>query len=385
MPCWQLAAADGLAWELEVTAPVLFEIGGTVAWLAPDGGVREQASLAELGGWLAWLPRGRYRLELRPRPGWHEGSVGLRLEARDGREWIAIEAPPRPLPGPPGSAPAALWSGEPDPLALPHRRGLADWFHRHFDHAALTIGEYLLKDAPGAAWPDPRPRLRGWHHRSRPRAALAPRAPRRHRPLRRLRAPAADRRRARPRPRALAGGARLPARRRQLPALRRRRLRRRHLLGLARAHRRRLPPGPRRGAAGAPARRAVLRPSGALLLELRPSPRGVQRRALRPPAAPARGAARALVLSTPPRYIDRAGVFSPPEQYWRWFTELNPITVRGFEAELRALGFEPWRVALRTEPVIEYTPELLRYPMEDLATLELYVACLNRKRRPPGG
>lgn len=86
-----------------------------------------------------------------------------------------------------------------------------------------------------------------------------------------------------------------------------------------------------------------------------------------------------LVLGSNPDYIDRSGEFCTPEQYWQWFTELNPITVPGFEKELRALGFEPWRVALRTEDLIEYTPELQRYPMQDLATNELYLSCWNRK------
>jgi SAM-dependent methyltransferase len=90
---------------------------------------------------------------------------------------------------------------------------------------------------------------------------------------------------------------------------------------------------------------------------------------------------RRLVLGTRPAYMDRAGEFSPPEQYWQWFTELNPITVAGFEKEIRALGFEPWRVALRTEDLVEYTPELQRYPMQDLATNELYLSCVNRKDR----
>jgi SAM-dependent methyltransferase len=87
-----------------------------------------------------------------------------------------------------------------------------------------------------------------------------------------------------------------------------------------------------------------------------------------------------LVLGTRPAYMDRAGTFEPPENYWRWFTELNPITVAGFEKELRDLDFEPWRVALRTEDRIEYTPELQRYPIQDLATNELYLSCHNRKR-----
>ena len=83
--------------------------------------------------------------------------------------------------------------------------------------------------------------------------------------------------------------------------------------------------------------------------------------------------------ATPPKYIDRAGEFATPEQYWQWFTELNPITVSRFEEELRALQFEPWRVALRTEDLIEYTPELKSYPIQDLANIELYMSCVNRK------
>jgi muramoyltetrapeptide carboxypeptidase LdcA involved in peptidoglycan recycling len=48
--------------------------------------------------------------------------------------------------------------------------------------------------------------------------------------------------------------------------------------------------------------------------------------------------------------------------------------------ELRALGFEPWRVALRTHDRVDYTPELQRYSFVDLAVGELYVSAYNRKR-----
>ncbi len=90
---------------------------------------------------------------------------------------------------------------------------------------------------------------------------------------------------------------------------------------------------------------------------------------------------RRIVFETPPNYLDRSGEFASPQQYWQWFQELNPITVQQFEQELRALDFQPWRVALRTADVIEYTPEIERYPMQDLATNELYVSCVNRKPR----
>lgn len=88
---------------------------------------------------------------------------------------------------------------------------------------------------------------------------------------------------------------------------------------------------------------------------------------------------RELVFSKEPTRIDRSGDDATPEQYWQWYLELNKITVAGFERELRDLGFEPWRVALRTEDMIEYTPEVLHYSMQDLATAELYSSWWNRK------
>ena len=89
---------------------------------------------------------------------------------------------------------------------------------------------------------------------------------------------------------------------------------------------------------------------------------------------------RRMVLERAPRYIDRSGEFAGNEQYWRWFNELNPITVTRFEQELRALEFQPWRVALRTVPLVEYTPEIEHYAIETLANTELYMSCVNRKR-----
>lgn len=90
---------------------------------------------------------------------------------------------------------------------------------------------------------------------------------------------------------------------------------------------------------------------------------------------------REIVFTARANYEDRAGETPTPEQHWQWFNELNPITVTRFEQELRALEFEPWRVAIRTEGMVEYTPETLAYPMQDLAINELYVSCINRKKR----
>jgi SAM-dependent methyltransferase len=88
---------------------------------------------------------------------------------------------------------------------------------------------------------------------------------------------------------------------------------------------------------------------------------------------------REAVLRTEPKRMDRAGHVATPEEYWQWFTELNPITVAGFEQELRALGFEPWRVAVRSSDLVEYTPELQGHSVIDLATAELYLSAWNRK------
>lgn len=88
---------------------------------------------------------------------------------------------------------------------------------------------------------------------------------------------------------------------------------------------------------------------------------------------------RERVLGSRPEYMDRGGEFATPEEYWQWYTELNPITVTDFEKELRELGFEPWRVAVRTSPLVEYTPELQQYGFEQLANREVYVSARNRK------
>jgi len=78
------------------------------------------------------------------------------------------------------------------------------------------------------------------------------------------------------------------------------------------------------------------------------------------------------LMQAKPNYMERLGKTYPPEDYWRWYKELNPITVDSMEQELRDLGYEPWRVALRSSNVVEYTPELQKYSMNDLAVAEMY-------------
>lgn len=85
------------------------------------------------------------------------------------------------------------------------------------------------------------------------------------------------------------------------------------------------------------------------------------------------------VLATQPELMDRSGDIASAEQYWQWYTELNPITVDGFEQELRQMGFEPWRVAVRNNDLVEYTQELQQYSFTDLATSELYLSAINKK------
>ena len=256
-----------------------------------------------------------------------------------------------------------------------------DWFFRHFDHAAATVVSYMLADSPklkgrildvgcgdgitalGVALRtgceelvaiDP---FRGF---DRLPEILARQPPaRRHDPEARE----------------------VPRRGRELPAFRRRQLRRGGLVGGGGALRRRLPAGDARDEAGAEARRPALHPPGPLLLQRRAPPRGVL--AASPSSTCASRASRSARSCSPAkaRYEDRAGETPTPAQHWQWFNELNPITVTRFEQELRALEFEPWRVAIRTEGLVEYTPETLAYPMQDLATNELYVSCVNRKKR----
>ena len=85
------------------------------------------------------------------------------------------------------------------------------------------------------------------------------------------------------------------------------------------------------------------------------------------------------LLNNPPELMDRAGYTASAEEYWQWYTELNPISVDDFEKELRAMGFEPWRVALRHTDLVEYTPALQEYSFTDLATSELYLSAINKK------
>lgn len=90
---------------------------------------------------------------------------------------------------------------------------------------------------------------------------------------------------------------------------------------------------------------------------------------------------RDIVFSTKPDLMDRAGDEKvTAADFWRVYQELNPITVSGFEKDMRDLGFEFFRAAVRTEGRIEYShPQLQNYSIHDLSTVELYLSAYNRK------
>jgi len=85
------------------------------------------------------------------------------------------------------------------------------------------------------------------------------------------------------------------------------------------------------------------------------------------------------VLSGQPRRMERAGHHAEPAEYWQWYQELNKITVEQMEQQLRDMGFEPWRVGLRTANVVEYTPALQNYSLTDLSISEMYASFVLRK------
>ncbi len=88
---------------------------------------------------------------------------------------------------------------------------------------------------------------------------------------------------------------------------------------------------------------------------------------------------RDIVFNSEPNFMDRSGLFAKREEYWQWYNELNKITVTKLDEELRALGFEPWRAALRCEPLVEYKAGMFEHRICDLAPNELYSSWYIRK------
>jgi ubiquinone/menaquinone biosynthesis C-methylase UbiE len=79
-----------------------------------------------------------------------------------------------------------------------------------------------------------------------------------------------------------------------------------------------------------------------------------------------------LVLNTQPKVMDRAGFDVASADYWRFYKELNRIRVAEIEAELKAYGYRVVRAALRTSEMVEYTPALEQYSIQDLAVEDAF-------------
>ena len=86
-----------------------------------------------------------------------------------------------------------------------------------------------------------------------------------------------------------------------------------------------------------------------------------------------------IVFTAQPRYMDRGGLAYSPADFWRYYSELNKITIPQLERELRMLNFEFKKVAVRAADLVTYTPELQHYSIQDLTADEIYMAVVNRK------
>lgn len=384
-------AVDGratLVATLAVDAPIVF-VPGLYVQVELGGGSYYPADSRE-GHFIAWLPRGRYRVEFALPDMVPAGERRFRIDLwhREGMQDVTCGHADGSLAAPgarPGPVQPHGWriegiSPTPALAQLSWRKGHEDWFFRHFDHAGPTIMSYLLKDSPllkgrildvgcGDGITDLSVALRT---RCESLVGIDP-----FRQYERL-------------PQVLAENHLPPDA--MPPNLRFMPEDANHLPFADDSFDVVISWGSVEHIAGGYRRaleemRRVLRPEGLLFIHpgLYYSNYGHHLGEfstepffhLKYPEEEVKR----IVMTTPPNYMDRAGEFSPPEQYWQWYKELNPITVSGFERELREMGFQPWRVAIRTEGVIEYTPEIEHYPMQDLATAELYLSCINRKKR----
>jgi SAM-dependent methyltransferase len=78
------------------------------------------------------------------------------------------------------------------------------------------------------------------------------------------------------------------------------------------------------------------------------------------------------VLNSEPRRIDRSGWDVPSSEYWRFYQELNRIRVGSFESELKSYGYRILRATLRAADMVEYDDRLQQYSIVDLSLLEAF-------------
>lgn len=79
-----------------------------------------------------------------------------------------------------------------------------------------------------------------------------------------------------------------------------------------------------------------------------------------------------LVMNTPPRIMDRAGFDVSNADYWRFYKELNRIRVADFEIEMKEYGYHIVRAAIRVNDMVEYSPELQSHSILDLAVEDAF-------------
>jgi len=79
-----------------------------------------------------------------------------------------------------------------------------------------------------------------------------------------------------------------------------------------------------------------------------------------------------LVMNTPPTIMDRSGFDASNAEYWRFYKELNRIRVADFEAELKGYGYQIVRSALRVSDMVEYCAELQPYSILDLGVEDVF-------------
>jgi len=184
-----------------VDAQIVFEVDLVLELYAGDGQrVWLRCAHQDQAG-ARWLPRGHYRWRLTAPAGGLPIGDGVLLATvlfRDGphaRRSNAVELSVAAAAVGAGLEHARLTlDGDPDPARLSWSRGHQDWFFRHFDHAAPTVGSYLLKDSELL-----RGRILdvgcGGHHRPWHVPALPARTPGRRRSFSRLPAARRGRRR----------------------------------------------------------------------------------------------------------------------------------------------------------------------------------------------
>jgi len=373
--------------ELEVATDVLFDVDVSLDLRRADGSLAHHAQLRAAGWDPSWLPRGRYVVHvLSPTAPPAGGTLEIGLWHHVANEARCVAHANLPVAGGGEGNWPLSWQLESAPGTTPiaelsWKRGAQDWFFKHFDHAARTITSYMLGDSPllrgrvldvgcGDGITD-----LGIALRLQPQRFVG-----------------VDPFRGFERLPQILRDAHLPLA--QLPSF----------LEFLPADANALPFeddsfdvvlswGSLEHIAGGHAQafaeiRRVLRRDGLLFVHPGLFYSDVGHHLGEFAFAQAepyvhlkhpREKLREMVLNGTPLRIDRAGDEATPAQYWQWFTELNPITVASFEAELRALDFEPWRVAVRTHDRVDYTPELQPYSFVDLAVGELYVSAVNKK------